>query len=205
MGHHHGTRTSTWSHLECIRRSPLGYFSEIATDARRQSFMGWHKVSVLSRIFSLSSNLTTILIVITAPAFRSVLIALLVECPLCIALSLRGAGSFAKYLSNSNEVAAITAMMWKSIDWCYICYAVSTQLATVLLATQTRWHVLVLFLFFLRLTSYHTRYLYQSLASNILYCLPWAIALPRIGITPDTAWTYHKWVLWVDHLFLAYM
>ena len=43
------------------------------------------------------------------------------------------------------------------------------------------------------------RYLYQSLVSNIFYCLPWAIALPRIGITPDTAWTYHKWVLWVDH------
>ena len=36
------------------------------------------------------------------------------------------------------------------------------------------------------------RYLYQSLVSNVFYCLPWAIALPRIGITPDTAWTYHK-------------
>lgn len=113
---------------------------------------------------------------ITAPAFRSVLIALLVEIPMCIALAVGGAGPFAKYLSESDEVAAITAMMWKSIDWCYICYAVSTQLATILLATQTRW------------------YLYQSLASNIFYCLPWAIALPRIGITPDTAWTYHKWV-----------
>ena len=43
------------------------------------------------------------------------------------------------------------------------------------------------------------RYLYQSLVSNIFYCLPWAIALPQIGITPDTAWTYHKWVLWVDY------
>lgn len=41
------------------------------------------------------------------------------------------------------------------------------------------------------------RYLYQSLISNIFYALPWAIALPLIGITPDTAWTYHKWVLWV--------
>lgn len=113
---------------------------------------------------------------LTAPAFKSVLIALLVECPMCIALSIRGAGPFAKYLSGSDEVAAITAMMWKSIDWCYICYGVSTQLATILLSTQTRW------------------YLYQSLVSNIFYCLPWAIALPRIGIVAGTAWRYHKWV-----------
>jgi len=79
--------------------------------------------------------------VISAPAFRSVLIALLVECPMCIALSIHGAGPFAKYLSGSDEVAAITAMMWKSIDWCYICYGVSTQLATILLSTQTRWYI----------------------------------------------------------------
>ncbi len=79
-------------------------------------------------------------LVITAPALRSVVIVLLVECPMCIALSIRGAGPFARYLSNSDEVAAITAMMWKSIDWCYICYGVSTQLATILLATQTQWY-----------------------------------------------------------------
>ncbi|CAA7260441.1 unnamed protein product [Cyclocybe aegerita] len=113
---------------------------------------------------------------ITIPALRSVAIALLIEVPLFVALSIRGAKPFARYLSNSDEAAEITAMMWKSIDWCYICYAVSTQLATILLATQTRW------------------YLYQSLVSNIFYALPWAIALPRIGITPETAWTYHKWV-----------
>ncbi|KAG2004414.1 hypothetical protein CC2G_002971 [Coprinopsis cinerea AmutBmut pab1-1] len=113
---------------------------------------------------------------ITTPALRSVALVLLIEVPLFIALSVRGAAPFAKYLSNSDEVAEITAIMWRSIDWCYICYGVSTQLATILLATQTRW------------------YLYQSLISNIFYALPWAIALPRIGITPDTAWKYHKWV-----------
>ncbi|TFK28703.1 hypothetical protein FA15DRAFT_748040 [Coprinopsis marcescibilis] len=113
---------------------------------------------------------------ITMPALRSVGIVLLIEVPLLIALSVRGAAPFARYLSNSEEVAEITAMMWRSIDWCYICYGVSTQLATILLATQTEW------------------YLLQSLISNIFYALPWAIALPRIGITPETAWTYHKWV-----------
>lgn len=77
--------------------------------------------------------------VITAPALRSVFIVLLVEIPMCLALSFRGAGPFARYLSNSDEVAEITAMMWRSIDWCYIAYGVSTQLASILLATQTQW------------------------------------------------------------------
>ncbi|KAF9053440.1 hypothetical protein BJ165DRAFT_1447523 [Panaeolus papilionaceus] len=115
---------------------------------------------------------------ITAPALKSVCIALLIEVPLCIGLSFQGARLFARYLSNSDEVAEVTAMMWRSIDFCYICYAVSTQLATILLATETRW------------------YLYQSLGSNILYALPWAIALTVIGdkITADNSWTYHRWV-----------
>ena len=89
-----------------------------------------------------------ILVAITAPALRSVVIVLLIECPMCIALSIRGAGPFARYLSNSDEVAAITAMMWKSIDWCYICYGVSTQLATILLATQTQWYATYYFILF---------------------------------------------------------
>lgn len=64
--------------------------------------------------------------------------------------------------------------MWRTIDWCYIFYAVSTQLATILLATRPRW------------------YLYQSLVSNLLWVLPWAIAVTKIGITPADAWTYHS-------------
>lgn len=113
---------------------------------------------------------------IIMPALRSVLIVLLIEFPLFGAFSVSGLEQFARYLSDSDEVAKITAMMWKSIDWCYICYGISTQLATILLATETKW------------------YLYQSLISNLFYALPWAIALPLIGITPDTAWKYHKWV-----------
>lgn len=49
----------------------------------------------------------------------------------------------------------------------------STQFATVLLATQPRW------------------YLYQSLMSNILYILPWCIAVTVIDMRPDNAWKYH--------------
>jgi hypothetical protein len=89
-------------------------------------------------------------------------------------MSFYGAERFALYLSASPDVAKITAKMWRSIDWCYIFYALSTQLATILLATRPRW------------------YLYQSLVSNLLWVLPWAIALTQITIEPDNAWTYHS-------------
>jgi hypothetical protein len=111
---------------------------------------------------------------ITSPALLSALLALLIEVLLCIALSLSGAPNFALYLSASPRVARITAKMWRTIDWCYLFYAVSTQLATILLATRPRW------------------YLYQSLVSNLCWVLPWAIVVTRVGITEDNAWTYHS-------------
>lgn len=89
-------------------------------------------------------------------------------------MSFYGAERFALYLSASHDVAKITAKMWRSIDWCYIFYALSTQLATILLATRPRW------------------YLYQSLVSNLFWVLPWAIALTQITIESDNAWTYHS-------------
>lgn len=100
--------------------------------------------------------------------------ALAVEVPMCLFLSFYGARRFAHYITGSWEVARITAKMWRTIDWCYIFYAVSTQLATILLATRPRW------------------YLYQSLVSNICWVLPWAVAVTKIGITPNDAWTYHS-------------
>jgi hypothetical protein len=64
--------------------------------------------------------------------------------------------------------------MWRTIDWCYIFYAVNTQLATILLATRPKW------------------YLVNSLSVNLLWVLPWCIALQvGIVITESTAWTYH--------------
>ncbi|KAI1386035.1 uncharacterized protein F4822DRAFT_360856 [Hypoxylon trugodes] len=110
---------------------------------------------------------------IVKPALTSLVIALTVEVPLAIFLSIWGARSFAYYLGQVDEVADITAYMWKTIDWCYIFYAMSTQLATVLLATQPKW------------------YLYQSLVSNIFYVLPWAIVCQVIDIDTNNAWTYH--------------
>ena len=93
---------------------------------------------------------------------------------MCLFLSFYGARRFAYFISESEAVAQITEAMWQTIDWCYIFYALSTQLATILLATRPRW------------------YLYQSLISNLCWVLPWAIAVTRIGISPDDAWTYHS-------------
>jgi Na+-driven multidrug efflux pump len=111
---------------------------------------------------------------ITRWAWYSVCIALLVEIPLCLLMSFLGARPFARYLSGSDAVAGIAARMWRTIDWCYIFYAVSTQLAAILAATKPQW------------------YLYQSLASNLLYVLPWAIVCQVKGLEPEKAWTYHS-------------
>lgn len=81
--------------------------------------------------------------------------------------------------------------MWQTIDWqvvrrpeylaansarCYLLYAVNTQLVSVLLATRPDW------------------YLFQSLVSNLVYVLPWAIVCQVVDLNPDNAWTYHSLV-----------
>ncbi|KKZ62876.1 hypothetical protein EMCG_02721 [[Emmonsia] crescens] len=54
---------------------------------------------------------------IISPALLSAAISLLIEVPLCIALSLYGCQPFAFYLSGSQTVAETTAHMWRTIDW----------------------------------------------------------------------------------------
>ncbi|KAF4957776.1 hypothetical protein FSARC_11185 [Fusarium sarcochroum] len=114
--------------------------------------------------------------IIIRPALRSLVLALIFEVPIAIFLTLFGAYPFASYISGSHEVAEVTAYMWRSLDWCYVFYAMSTQLATILLATRPRW------------------YLYQSLVSNICYVLPWAIACQVANLDEDNAWRYYSWV-----------
>jgi Na+-driven multidrug efflux pump len=111
---------------------------------------------------------------ITRWAAYSVSMALAFEVPLCLLMSFLGARPFAHYLSGSDEVARIAAHMWRTIDWCYLCYAVSTQLAAILLATRPKW------------------YLFQSLVSNIVYVLPWAIVCQVRKLNSGDAWTYHS-------------
>ena len=109
-------------------------------------------------------------------AFYSVLIVLIFEVPLCLLMSFLGARPFARYLSGSDAVSKIAARMWCTIDWCYILYGVSTQLAAILVSTRPKW------------------YLYQSLASNILYVMPWAIVCQVVDLNEGDAWTYHSLV-----------
>jgi len=113
---------------------------------------------------------------ITRWTLYSVVIVLIVEIPLCLILSFAGVQSFARYLSESDEVSRIAARMWRTVDWCYIMYGVSTQLAAILVSTRPKW------------------YLYQSLASNILYVLPWAIVCQVVKLNAGDAWTYHSLV-----------
>lgn len=107
-------------------------------------------------------------------ALYSVMIVLIIEIPLCLILSFAGARPFARYLSGSDTVAKIAARMWRTIDWCYILYGVSTQVAAVLVSTKPKW------------------YLYQSLTSNILYVLPWAIVCQVKTLQKESAWTIHS-------------
>ncbi|KAF2279454.1 uncharacterized protein EI97DRAFT_448205 [Westerdykella ornata] len=109
-------------------------------------------------------------------ACYSVVAVLVVEIPLCLLMSFLGARPFARYLSGSEDVARIAAHMWRTIDWCYVFYGVSTQMAAVLVATRPHW------------------YLYQSLTSNLLYVLPWAIVCQVLNLNVGDAWTYHSLV-----------
>ena len=110
---------------------------------------------------------------ITRPAIISCIIALTFEIPLCLLMTFVTARPFAYYLSQSDAVADITAYMWRTIDWCYIFYAVSTQMATILLATKPRW------------------YLAQSLVSNLLWTLPWAIVIQVHGLQSGDPWLWY--------------
>ncbi len=109
---------------------------------------------------------------VVKPAVVAMGLAVAVE----VFLGLWGAKSFAWYLSGDGEVARVAGVMWRAIDWCYVFYAASTQLAVVLLATRPRW------------------YLYQSLVSNMLYVLPWAVVCQVGKLDEGNAWTYHRWV-----------
>lgn len=60
----------------------------------------------------------------------------------------------------------------QNIDWTYIFYGLS-QIAAILLATSPRW------------------YLYQSIGSNFLWMLPWAIVVTVISLPKSLAWTYY--------------
>jgi Na+-driven multidrug efflux pump len=151
-----------------------------ALEATTLTFVGhsWGQVrAAVSRLSDMRSQLSSRqLWYVVRWALYSVCIVLIFEVPLCLLMSFFGTQPFARYLSGSDKVSKIAARMWRTIDWCYILYGVSTQLAAILVSTRPRW------------------YLYQSLASNILYVLPWAIVCQVVDLNAGDAWTYHSLV-----------
>jgi len=113
------------------------------------------------------------LLYITRPAFISIICVIVVEIPLLLLFTFLLIRPFAYYLSDSGPVADVVQKMWRTIDWCYIIYGVSTQLSTILLATRPE------------------LYWWKSFSSNLAWDLPWAIAVTKIGITESTAWKWH--------------
>ncbi len=153
----------------------------MALEATTLTFVGhsWGKLraTLSSSIHDAKPHITTRQIwSLVRWAIYSMAIVLVVEIPLLFLMSFFGAKSFARYLSGSQTVAVIAAHMWRTIDWCYILYGLSTQMAAILVSTRPRW------------------YLYQSLASNILYVLPWAVVCQVVKLNAEDAWTYHSLV-----------
>lgn len=97
------------------------------------------------------------------PAIYATIAGLAIETVLCLILTFKLIEPFAYYLSNSQSVSDLTAYIWRSIDGCYVVgYTTSTLLTGILVATRP------------------ILYLVSSLLSNILYVLPWTIALQVI-------------------------
>lgn len=162
--------TNAWNVFNTIRWG-LVMVPVNALEATSSTFVGhaWGAFKARSRKRATNGDL----LLIARPAILSALIALMIEIPLCLVMSFKVAYPFALYISNNPVVATITAKMWKTIDWCYIFFAVTTQLAAILLATRPRW------------------YLLQSLLSNLLWVLPWAIVVEVKGLKSGDPWMWH--------------
>jgi Na+-driven multidrug efflux pump len=152
-------------------------------DATSSTFVGhaWGRFKSRSLPYATPHDL----LLVTRPAILSALIALAIEVPLCLLMTFATAYPFALYLSQNPAVARITAYMWRTIDWCYIFYAVSTMGATVLLATRPRW------------------YLAQSLLSNLCWVLPWAVVVQVKGLNSGNPWFWHALVFGGSMVFSA--
>ncbi|KAF8441104.1 hypothetical protein BDZ91DRAFT_670961 [Kalaharituber pfeilii] len=111
---------------------------------------------------------------ICRPAFLSICLVLVVEIPLLLFFTFFAIQPFAYYISASDDVAVVVKKMWRTIDWCYIFYGVSTQLSAILIATRPG------------------MYWWKSFISNLIWDFPWAIAVSRIpGINENNAWKWH--------------
>ena len=77
-----------------------------------------------------------------------------------------GCSGYGRYATESSALKSLLKEC-KRIDRGYILYAVSSHVSAILLATIPRW------------------YLYQSLMWNLLWMLPWAIAMTKQNVPED--------------------
>jgi len=140
--------------------------------------VAWRDIASMSSL-RLKDRIADKEIVITSPILRSCLIALGIELFLFAGLSINKSSAYklAHYLSNSTEVAEIASMMWRNVEWCFVCYAVSSQLVALLLATEAEW------------------FLSESLLLNVGYMLPCAVVFRHFANGPEDAWVYHRWIV----------
>ncbi|KAI8917535.1 hypothetical protein DFJ77DRAFT_488310 [Powellomyces hirtus] len=110
---------------------------------------------------------------VVRPAMISFLYTLIIEAVLALLMSFVLIKPFAQYLSGDAAVAELTTRMFKQLDWCYVLFTVHLQLGAILLATRLDiWFV-------------------TALSSNILWVLPWCIALAVGAVSVDRAWYFY--------------
>ncbi|TVY82521.1 hypothetical protein LSUE1_G003878 [Lachnellula suecica] len=109
---------------------------------------------------------------ITKPAWLPCLMIPPLETVLFIVLSIWWAKPYALFMSGDQSTAAMVQWMWRTIDWCWIPAALSTILATILLATTPRYFCL------------------QGAITGLLWMLPWAVGVPGYNYTAARAWHF---------------
>jgi hypothetical protein len=87
---------------------------------QRWSSTHLHGKWLISSVYMQSIGSGSFFKVVIRPAILSAAVALAVEIPLYMFLSIFGCGPFAFSLSKSEAVSKIAARMWQTIDW-YLC------------------------------------------------------------------------------------
>ena len=114
VGTHHGARASSRGIHPHFCRPSLGSMASTSWSHHPQACRNLEgRKGFVFCSDKIVPSLLTHLPAITRPAIVSSLIALVVEVPVCIFLSLWGMQEFAYYISNSTDVAVITRKMWR--------------------------------------------------------------------------------------------
>lgn len=106
VGHHWGIYKR--ERVEAIKNGQPGTWRDVRCKFQSHFIPFW--IEPLTAVSSLC-------VVVAAPALRSAWLALAFEVPLCLIMTFAAVKPFAYYLSGSEEVAIVTTHMWRTIDW----------------------------------------------------------------------------------------